>query len=45
MSETLTSEKKFEKVSKILEKYNYDKTKLIQILQETQEEYRYLPEE
>jgi len=45
MSETLTSEKKFEKVSKILEKYNYDKTKLIPILQETQEEYRYLPEE
>lgn len=45
MNGTMTSQKKFEKASKILKKFNYDKNKLIPILQETQEEYRYLPEE
>ncbi len=37
--------RKFEKVCEILEKYAYDPSKLIPILQATQEEYRYLPEE
>ncbi len=41
--EELTTVRKFQKVCDILEKYNYDKTKLIPILQEIQEEYRYLP--
>lgn len=36
--------RKFEKVCQILERYNYDKEKLIPILQAVQEEYRYLPE-
>ncbi|MBN2280479.1 MAG: NADH-quinone oxidoreductase subunit NuoE [Candidatus Marinimicrobia bacterium] len=35
--------RQFQKVCDILEKYHYDKTKLIPILQEIQEEYRYLP--
>jgi len=35
----------FEKVNAILEKHSYDSTNLIAILQEIQEEYRYLPEE
>jgi NADH-quinone oxidoreductase subunit E len=35
----------FEKAGQIIEKYGYDKTKLIPILQEIQSEYRYLPEE
>ena len=35
----------FEKVNAILEKHGYDSTNLIAILQEIQEEYRYLPEE
>lgn len=37
--------RKFEKVCAIVEKYNNDPTKLIPILQEVQNEYRYLPEE
>jgi NADH-quinone oxidoreductase subunit E len=37
--------RKFEKVCIILEKHSYDSSKLIPILQEVQEEYRYLPEE
>lgn len=35
----------FEKAGQIIEKYGYDKAKLIPILQEIQNEYRYLPEE
>jgi len=37
--------RKFQKVCEILEQHNYDKSKLIQILQAVQDEYRYLPEE
>jgi NADH-quinone oxidoreductase subunit E len=36
---------KFEAVCRILEENNFDKSKLIPILQSVQEEYRYLPEE
>ena len=36
--------RKFERVCEILEEHNYDKNKLISILQQVQEEYRYLPE-
>ncbi len=35
----------FAKVCEILEEYSYNKSKLIPILQQIQEEYRYLPEE
>ncbi|MBN1777389.1 MAG: NAD(P)H-dependent oxidoreductase subunit E [Clostridiales bacterium] len=35
----------FEKAGQIIEKYGYNKAKLIPILQEIQNEYRYLPEE
>ena len=38
-------EKNFEKVCEIINDYNYDSSKLIPILQEVQEEYRYLPQE
>ena len=37
--------RQFEKVMEIVEKYNYKKSRLITILQEIQEEYRYLPQE
>lgn len=37
--------RQFSKVLEIIEKYNNDKTRLITILQEIQEEYRYLPQE
>ena len=37
--------RKFEKVCAIVEKYDNDPAKLIPILQEVQDEYRYLPEE
>ncbi len=37
--------RKFEKVCQIIDKYNRDPSKLIPILQEVQDEYRYLPEE
>lgn len=36
---------KFEKICEILNDYSYKKSKLIPILREVQEEYRYLPEE
>ena len=36
--------RKFEKVCEILERYEYQETKLIPILQAVQDEYRYLPE-
>lgn len=39
------SERSFEKVCEIINKYDYDSVKLIPILQEIQEVYRYLPEE
>ncbi|HNX95237.1 MAG TPA: NADH-quinone oxidoreductase subunit NuoE [Holophaga sp.] len=47
MQATLTDsqERQFTKVFKILEKFSYDKSKLVPILQAVQEEYRYLPEE
>ena len=35
----------FEKAGQIIEKYGYNQAKLIPILQEIQNEYRYLPEE
>lgn len=35
----------FERVNKIIEKYEGKRSSLIAILQEVQEEYRYLPEE
>ncbi len=38
-------QRKFRKVNEIVEKYKYEKSNLIAILQEVQEEYRYLPEE
>ncbi|MBF0618925.1 MAG: NAD(P)H-dependent oxidoreductase subunit E [Candidatus Omnitrophica bacterium] len=37
--------RKFEKVCAIIEKHHADPARLIPILQEVQEEYRYLPEE
>ncbi len=37
--------RKFDKVCLILEKHSFDSSKLIPVLQEVQEEYRYLPEE
>lgn len=39
------STRKFEKVCEIITKYDRNPAKLIPILQEVQEEYRYLPEE
>ncbi|MCK4257603.1 MAG: NAD(P)H-dependent oxidoreductase subunit E [Halanaerobiales bacterium] len=42
---TFASQRKFEKVNEIIQKYNGKKSSLIAILQEIQEEYRYLPEE
>lgn len=39
------STRKFEKVCEIINKYDRNAAKLIPILQEVQEEYRYLPEE
>lgn len=49
MSETaereLTLSGKFEEVGKILDRYGRDKARLIPILQEVQEVYRYLPKE
>jgi len=37
--------RQFSKVLEIIENHDYDKSKLITILQEIQEEYRYLPQE
>jgi len=39
------TERKFMKVLEIIEKHEHNPAKLIPILQEVQEEYRYLPEE
>jgi len=41
----VTLERSFEKVNAILAKHNHNPSNLIGILQEIQEEYRYLPEE
>ncbi len=41
----LTNTRKFERVCAILDQHRRDAAKLIPILQEVQEEYRYLPEE
>jgi NADH-quinone oxidoreductase subunit E len=38
-------DKKFEKVCEIINKYGYNENKLIPILQEVQDVYRYLPQE
>lgn len=45
MADNTSTAQKFTKVCDILDKYDYDATKLIPILQGIQEEYRYLPEE
>lgn len=45
MAELTSTAKNYEKVSAILDKYSYDPTKLIPILQKIQEEYNYLPED
>lgn len=37
--------RQFTRVLEIIEKYSYDKKRLITILQEVQEEYRYLPQQ
>lgn len=37
--------RQFSKVFEIVEKYNFNKSRLITILQEVQEEYRYLPQQ
>jgi NADH-quinone oxidoreductase subunit E len=38
-------DKKFDKVCEIIDKYEYNENKLIPILQEVQDVYRYLPQE
>ena len=43
--ETTEKLRQFEKVCRIVEKYDRNPSKLIPILQEVQKEYRYLPEE
>lgn len=42
---SLSTPRKFDKVCEILEKNNYDPARLIPILQQVQDFYRYLPEE
>ena len=42
---TNSNARKFEKVCEIMDSFSNDKNKLIPILQQVQEEYRYLPEE
>jgi len=44
-SSSHTAMRKFQKVCDILKAYEYDPHKLVPILQEAQEEYRYLPED
>ncbi|MGE5683087.1 MAG: NAD(P)H-dependent oxidoreductase subunit E [Bacillota bacterium] len=44
-TQTMSRSRQFGKVCEVLERYSYDSTKLIPILQAVQEEYRYLPEE
>jgi len=45
LEKVFEKQRKFRKVNEIVEKYNYEKSSLIAILQAVQEEYRYLPEE
>jgi NADH-quinone oxidoreductase subunit E len=45
VTQEVTLERRFEKVNAILEKHAYNPSNLVGILQEVQEEYRYLPEE
>jgi NADH:ubiquinone oxidoreductase 24 kD subunit len=45
MSKLVTEQEKFEKLNEIIASYPKDRSYLIQILQEVQAEYRYLPEE
>ena len=45
MSKLVTEQEKFEKLNQIIASYPKDRSYLIQILQEVQAEYRYLPEE
>ncbi|MEI6158071.1 MAG: NADH-quinone oxidoreductase subunit NuoE [Atribacterota bacterium] len=44
-NQELTLSRQFQKVNKILEKYEWRASNLISILQEIQADYRYLPEE
>jgi len=44
-STEVTPARQFERVCEILEHHNYNPSRLIPILQEVQNEYRYLPEE
>ncbi len=43
--QSVSRSRQFSKVCEILERFAYDSSKLIPILQAVQEEYRYLPEE
>ncbi len=43
--ETNRTARNFQNICEILERYNYDPAKIIPILQEVQEAYRYLPQE
>jgi len=45
VSQEVVLERSFEKVNAILKKHAYNPSNLVGILQEVQEEYRYLPEE
>ncbi|MGC8777147.1 MAG: NADH-quinone oxidoreductase subunit NuoE [Candidatus Caldatribacteriaceae bacterium] len=45
VSQEVVLERSFEKVNAILQKHAYNPSNLVGILQEVQEEYRYLPEE
>lgn len=44
-TQTNNKVRQFQQVLDIIEKHNYDKTRLITILQQVQHEYRYLPQE
>lgn len=44
-AEMTASQRKFEKINETIQKYNGKKSALIPILQDIQEEYRYLPQE
>ncbi len=45
VNQVIEKQEKFQQIKKIVEKYNFEKANLIAVLQEVQEEYRYLPEE
>jgi len=44
-SQISEEQRKFNRINEIIKQYEYKKSNLIAILQKTQEEYRYLPEE